>query len=273
MPELPEVETVRRGLTEQLSDQSHVVSVETSRKRLREPLPKSLAEKLVGQSILGIRRRAKYLLIDTEQSTVISHLGMSGSWRVAAVDEKSLKHDHCRIQFSDGRTLIYHDPRRFGLLLVTARGAEASTKWLQNLGLEPLSNEFTAEYLRDRARHKTVAVKNFIMDQKIVVGVGNIYIAEALFHAGLRPQRLAKRVDFLSWQRLVTAIKKVLGEAIDHGGTTLRDYRNSHGEEGAFQRELFVYGRAGEPCKKCGGAIVLMRQTGRSTYYCRVCQK
>ncbi len=273
MPELPEVETVCRGLREQLSAKSEVVSVALSRKKLREPMPKSLAAKLSGQAFIAVRRRAKYLLLDTENATVISHLGMSGSWRMAATDEAAQKHDHCRINFADGRSLIYHDPRRFGLLLLAELGAEQKSKWLKSLGLEPLSVDFTAAYMLQKAKRKSVAIKNFIMDQKIVVGVGNIYAAEALFHAGIRPQKLASRVDLASWQRLIAAIQNVLGDAIKHGGTTLRDYRNARGELGEFQAELFVYGRENENCKTCGSPIKWLKQTGRSSYFCKVCQK
>jgi formamidopyrimidine-DNA glycosylase len=274
VPELPEVETVCRGLHVELINTPAVIGVTYSGKKLRVPIAKqNISRALNGVKFQGVRRRAKFLLLDTAEATLISHLGMSGSWRMARTTDAALKHDHCKISFEDGRSLVYHDPRRFGLLLLSKRGEEEKSRWLNTLGVEPLSTAFTAEYMYKKAQKKTAPIKNFIMDQKIVVGVGNIYAAEALFHAGIKPQRAAGKIKLSEWQSLCQHVRKVLDSAINFGGTTLRDYRKASGETGAFQFELFVYGRGGEPCRVCKTPVALKMFTGRSTYWCNQCQK
>jgi formamidopyrimidine-DNA glycosylase len=273
MPELPEVETVRSGLESQLSDHPTITSVKLMRGDIRFPVPPELPARLKNQKILGVRRRAKYLLIDTPSAILLSHLGMTGSWRFTSAGDGD-KHDHCYIELSDGRKLAFRDPRRFGMLDLIEPGREADHPRLKSLGPEPLDqNLFNAEYLFKKSRKRHVAVKSFIMDQKIVVGVGNIYASEALFRAGLRPQRLAGRLSQLDCERLVTAIQKVLNEAIIAGGSSIRDYRNASGEAGAFQDSHQVYERGAEPCRVCGTQIRSKVIGGRSTYWCPSCQK
>lgn len=275
MPELPEVETVRSGLEKQLSEHPTITSVKLMRGDIRFEIPPELPVRLKGQRILGVRRRAKYLLIDTPKAILLSHLGMTGSWRFtdAKVSDAD-KHDHCYIELSDGRRLAFRDPRRFGMLDLVEPGREEEHPRLKSLGPEPLDSEhFNAGYLFKKSRKRHVAVKAFIMDQKIVVGVGNIYASEALFRARVRPQRLAGRLSQLDCERLVAAIHTVLSEAIVAGGSSIRDYRNASGESGAFQSSHQVYERGGDPCRICGATIRSKVIGGRSTYWCPSCQK
>jgi formamidopyrimidine-DNA glycosylase len=274
MPELPEVETVRRQLQIALAHQPQIAKVHLRRQRLRVDIPPELKSLLEGQCLVGFRRRAKYLLFDTKESTIISHLGMSGSWRMVASDEsESLKHDHCDIIFENGQRLVFHDPRRFGLIDQVPRGGEAESRWLRELGPEPLEKGFSAEYGFQAARGRKVPIKVFLMDQKVVVGIGNIYASEVLFLAGVRPKRWAAKVTKAEWQALVRATKRVLQSAIQSGGSTIRDYRQASGQKGAFQSRLRVYGRQGEPCMKCKTVLKHQVLGGRATYWCPRCQK
>jgi formamidopyrimidine-DNA glycosylase len=271
LPELPEVETTRRGIRPAL--RGHAVTGFVLReRRLRWPVDARLARELPGQRVVDVRRRAKYLLIELERGTLIAHLGMSGSLRVMPVEAPWLKHDHYELRLDDGRGLRFNDPRRFGSLhWVTDDPLEHPL--LADLGPEPLDAGFDGAYLAARARGRKVAVKQFLMDQRIVVGVGNIYASEALFRAGIHPRRAAGRVSGERYARLAKAVKAVLGEAIKQGGTTLRDYVNADGTPGYFRQKLYVYERDGQPCRRCGTPIRKLAQGQRSTYFCPSCQK
>lgn len=274
MPELPEVETVCRELQKILTvNPSCIREIQVLRRDLRVLIPKKLSQDLIGQKILNVRRRAKYLIFDTEKFTILSHLGMSGSWRIESDLQKSKKHDHCYIIFDNCRQLIYNDPRRFGLIELYSTKSEAQSRWLKHLGLEPFDQRLTGDYLRSKAKGKLTIIKNFIMNQKNLVGVGNIYAAEALFKAHVRPTRRIDRINRVEWHSIVEAIRSVLDSAIKNGGTTLRDYRQASGAAGNNQQSLNVYGRLGEKCKQCHSKINLRQINGRSTYWCPSCQK
>lgn len=271
MPELPEVETTRRGILPVLKNQR--ISLVTVRDtRLRWPVAPDFVRQLTGQRIRDVQRRAKYLLIELERGTVIWHLGMSGSLRVLASGTNPQLHDHIDVQLDSGRLLRFNDPRRFGCALWTGEDP-AQHELIAHLGPEPLGDDFDVDYLVARAKGRSVAIKQFIMNAEIVVGVGNIYASEALFRAGIRPRRAAGRVKREELARLVKAIKQVLGDAIKVGGTTLRDYVNANGSPGYFRQKLFAYERAGEPCRKCKTPILQIIQGNRSTYYCPHCQR
>ncbi len=270
MPELPEVETTRSGI-EPHSVGRKVEEVIVREGRLRWPVPHDLPEHLVGQRIESVERRAKYLLLRTAAGTVLMHLGMSGSLRVIEAGEPPLYHDHIDIRFDDGRALRFNDPRRFGCCLWLAPGE--SHPLLQTLGPEPLSDEFDGELLYRRSRGRRGPVKSFIMDGKVVVGVGNIYANESLFLAGIRPDRAAGRISRARYDALAENIKQVLTSAITQGGTTLRDFVGGDGKPGYFAQQLFVYGRGGQPCKRCGGTLREVRLGQRSTVYCVACQR
>lgn len=270
MPELPEVENVKRSL-EALGVRGQTFErVELHRANLRTPLAAALTRELPGQTLMAIERRAKFLLLSTERFSIVSHLGMTGSWRVLSGTEL-IKHDHVSLHFRSGLHLVFNDPRRFGVLELFAR--EASNRWLEHLGVEPLSPEFNGERLFTATRGVRTPIKSFIMDQKRVVGVGNIYASEALFRAGVRPRRRAARLTREEAAALAQAIKEVLLEAIAAGGSTIRDYRNSNGEQGSFQSRFRVYDRAGEDCGHCGAVIKNGFLTGRNTFWCPRCQR
>ncbi len=273
MPELPEVETVRRGLEELLENHPTIEQIQLTRKDIRFPIPKNFVSALEGQSITGVRRRAKYLFIDTPKVSLLSHLGMTGSWRIETKTPAHDKHDHCFIELSDRRILVFRDPRRFGVLDLVKPGEESKHKLLKALGPEPLDEtKFNADSFHERSRKRKVSIKVFIMDQKTVVGVGNIYASEALFRAKIRPQKLAGKLSRHEALRLVEAIRSVLTEAIEAGGSSIRDYKNAGGESGAFQDAHQVYERGGEPCRVCATPIRSKVIGGRSTYWCPKCQ-
>ncbi len=240
--------------------------------RLRWRVPRSLPAKIGGARIHSVGRRAKYLLITTDAGTLILHLGMSGSLRVLDAGSPPLAHDHVDLVLDSGRCLRFNDPRRFGCLLFTT-GEPARHKLLAGLAVEPLSEEFTADALWRRARGRRTSIKAFIMDSRIVAGVGNIYASEALFRAGIRPRLAAGRVSRARMESLVTAIRDVLNEAIGAGGTTLRDYVDAAGMPGYFGQRLFVYERTGKPCRRCKTPIRQFTQGQRSTYWCPHCQR
>ena len=271
MPELPEVETTRRGI-EALIGGRTVSGVEIRDRRLRWPVASHLARRLAGQRLRGVDRRAKYLLFRFDAGTLILHLGMSGSLRVLLEPIAPGPHDHVDIRFTGGRCLRLRDPRRFGSLHWTS--APAEHHWLlAELGPEPLHDAFDGAHLFARARGRSVAAKNFIMDSHIVVGVGNIYAAEALHLAGIHPNRAAGRISRDRCAALAAAIKAVLAGAIASGGTTLRDFAGADGEPGYFSQHLLVYDREGLPCR-CGEATIRRNLTGqRATYYCPRCQR
>ncbi|MEH6515552.1 MAG: bifunctional DNA-formamidopyrimidine glycosylase/DNA-(apurinic or apyrimidinic site) lyase [Halioglobus sp.] len=270
MPELPEVETTRLGV-EPYSAGFVVQDLLVRDSRLRWPVPEDLARKIRGQRIDSVERRAKYLLFNTTAGTLLMHLGMSGSLRVMNIADPLLRHDHLEIQFESGRCLRYNDPRRFGCCLWLAPGEQHPL--LSHLGPEPLSADFDGALLYRRSRGRKGPIKNFIMDGKVVVGVGNIYANEALFLAGIRPERAAGRVSLIRYERLAEQVKQVLTSAIEQGGTTLRDFVGGDGKPGYFAQQLYVYGRAGEPCKVCGLPLRERRLSQRTSVYCVTCQR
>ena len=270
MPELPEVETSRRGIAPWVLNQQ-VCGVVVRDRRLRWPVPGEIDRQLPGQVIRSLRRRAKYLLFETGAGTAILHLGMSGSLRIIDADEPAGKHDHVDIQFESGKAVRFRDPRRFGSLLWTDKPYEHNL--LRSLGPEPLSCEFDGDYLRRKARGRRVSIKQFIMNGSVVVGVGNIYASEALFLAGIHPRRRADRISAKRMLSLTDAIKSVLQSAIEAGGTTLRDFHGGDGEPGYFRQKLAVYGREGELCGRCKRPVSMIVLGQRSTFYCKDCQK
>lgn len=270
MPELPEVETVRRQLNKLLEDQPKLVTAKPLRADLRFPFPQF--SQLQNKKIHSIDRRAKYLLFDLGDHLLLSHLGMTGYWRFLK-DEFLDKHDHLLIKLSNGKSLVYNDPRRFGFVDVIEKTKMQESRWLHHLGPEPWDHgAFTAEYLFQKGRKAQRSVKVFLMDQEVVVGVGNIYASEALFAAKIDPRKLASKLKLEDWQRLVDVIPQILHQAVQSGGTTLRDYRNVFGGYGGHQVALKVYGRAKEPCVVCGEWIQKIVQGGRATYFCPSCQ-
>jgi len=271
MPELPEVETTRRGIEPYVTG-CMVEKMIVRERRLRWPIKKGLEQQLRGQRIINVSRRGKYLLLHTQAGTLIIHLGMSGSLRILPKDTAPLKHDHVDIVLDNQQYLRLRDPRRFGCVFWTTADP-LQHDLLKNLGPEPLSDAFDADYLYTTSRKRKVAIKQFIMNSHIVVGVGNIYANEALFLAGIRPGLAAGRLSKSRCQQLVEAIKSVLHQAIQQGGTTLRDFTASDGNPGYFQLQLNVYGRGGEPCSRCGTVIKCLHQGQRATYYCPKCQK
>ncbi len=270
MPELPEVETSRRGIAPWVVDQT-IVEVIVRERRLRWPVPAGLEQKLAGQDVESLGRRAKYLLFGTRHGTALMHLGMSGSLRIVEPDEPAGRHDHVDILLGNSKALRFRDPRRFGSLLWCERGKVHPL--LEGLGPEPLGGDFDGDYLWRRARGRRVAIKQFIMNAHIVVGVGNIYASEALFDAGIHPGRQARRVSLARMRKLADGIRAVLERALAAGGTTLRDFHGGDGEPGYFRQQLSVYDRAGQPCRRCGAAVRSRVQGQRSTFYCSRCQR
>ena len=269
MPELPEVETTRRGIAPHLEGH-RVTRLIVRDARLRWPIPEDLAIQVENQTFTAVRRRAKYLLMDIGGGTLISHLGMSGNLRLVPAETPVFKHEHVDIELDSGLTLRYTDPRRFGAMLWQRAGEVHPL--LARLGPEPLSADFDGERLYQLSRKRSMAVKPFIMDNAVVVGVGNIYVTEALFAAGIDPRREAGRISRARYQVLAEEIRKVLARAIESGGTTLRDFIGGDGKPGYFKQELFVYGRAGQLCKVCGTTLSEVRLGQRSTVFCRRCQ-
>ncbi|RLQ20913.1 bifunctional DNA-formamidopyrimidine glycosylase/DNA-(apurinic or apyrimidinic site) lyase [Seongchinamella sediminis] len=270
MPELPEVETTRRGVAPHVSGRK-VQSLLVRERRLRWPIPDDLPAIIAGQQLAAVERRAKYLLFHTAPGSVLVHLGMSGSLRLVSPAEPAAFHDHFDMVFSGGNILRYNDPRRFGCCLWQPAGE--THPLLAGLGPEPLSADFDGELLYRRARGRRGPVKSFLMDQKVVVGVGNIYANEALFLAGIRPNRAAGRISRVRYQALADRIKQVLTSAIEQGGTTLRDFVGGDGKPGYFAQQLYVYGRQGLPCKQCGEKLQESRISQRTSVYCVACQR
>ncbi len=288
MPELPEVETVRRGLAPAMEGE-HFTKVEVRRGDLRWPLPKGFARRLHGKTVEGLGRRAKYLLADLSSGDVLlMHLGMSGSFRVGKDAKpgvyyhersKSTAHDHIVFHMSNGATITFNDPRRFGSMKLVPRAKLDQEPLLRALGPEPLGNEFDAAMLAKACAGKKTSLKAALSDQRVVAGLGNIYVCEALFRARLSPKRRASTIadrhgkPHEHAERLVDAIKAVLSDAIEAGGSSLRDHRRADGSLGDFQHNFRVYDREGEPCPNCKGKIKRIVQVGRSTFYCPSCQK
>lgn len=271
MPELPEVETTRRGIAPHVEGK-RIAEVSVRQASLRWPVPAALAEQLPGQLITSVSRRAKYLLFHTGRGCMLVHLGMSGSLRVVDKAEPVRKHDHVDIVVSGGKVLRFHDPRRFGCMLWIQEPV-AEHPLLADLGPEPLADAFTARYLFDASRRRKVPIKSFIMDGHVVVGVGNIYANEALFAAGIAPDREAGSVSLARYVLLVAEIRGVLARAIDVGGTTLRDFIGGDGKPGYFKQSLNVYGRGGEACTNCQKSLLEFRLGQRTTVYCPRCQR
>jgi len=288
MPELPEVETVRRGLAP-VMEGKRFAKVEVRRGDLRWPLPKGFAQKLNGKTVQGLGRRAKYLLADLSSGDVLlMHLGMSGSFRVGKDSapgtyyherSKSTAHDHIVFHMSNGATVTFNDPRRFGSMKLVPRARLEDEPLLRSLGPEPLGNEFDAAMLAKACAGKKTSLKAALSDQRVVAGLGNIYVCEALFRARLSPKRIASTIAERNGkpneraEKLVDAIKAVLKDAIEAGGSSLRDHRRADGSLGDFQHNFQVYDREGEPCPCCKGKIKRIVQGGRSTFYCPSCQK
>lgn len=271
MPELPEVETTRRGIAPHIEN-NIIIDVIVHNRNMRWPIPNGLKSKLKNQKIISVTRRAKYLLIKTETGTLILHLGMSGSLRILATKAPVEKHDHFELQFKNGICLRLRDPRRFGAVLWT-KDNPLKHKLLINLGPEPLDKTFNAELLFEKSRKRKTTIKQFIMDAKVVVGVGNIYASESLFLSGINPKKQAGKITKKNSSDLTTSIKKILKIAIKQGGTTLKDFKSSDGKPGYFQQKLNVYNKTNEPCKKCKKPIKQITLGQRSTFYCDFCQK
>ena len=293
MPELPEVETVRRGLQPAMEG-SKIVKAEARRKDLRFPFQKDFIARLEGQTVTGLGRRAKYLMADLGSGDVLlMHLGMSGSFRVLHDDGKKVPgqfhhqrsddraHDHVVFHMSSGAAVVFNDPRRFGYMKIIARKALEDEPLLKGLGPEPLGNEFDAAMLARSCANKKTSLKAALLDQRVVAGLGNIYVCEALFRSQLSPRRLAATLATKKGEptdharRLVNAIHAVLNQAIKAGGSSLRDHRQTSGELGYFQHSFQVYDREGEPCHTagCSGIVKRFTQNGRSTFWCPKCQK
>lgn len=270
MPELPEVETTRRGLLPHAVGR-RIAAVHIYDSRLRWPVPSDLPARAAGRAIERVDRRSKYLLFRLGRDTLLVHLGMTGSLRVHSRAPARRPHDHVDIVLDNGVTLRYHDPRRFGTLL-WVRGDAAAHPLIAALGAEPFSPAFNADALFRGTRGRRVAIKLALMDNRLVVGVGNIYASEALFRAGIRPTRAAGRLSRPRLARLVDEVRSTLAEAIEKGGSTLRDYVDSTGRPGEFQLDYAVYGREGEPCRRCGTPVRAIRQGQRATFFCPRCQ-
>jgi formamidopyrimidine-DNA glycosylase len=293
MPELPEVETVRRGL-QPVMEGSKIVKAEARRKDLRFPFQKDFTARLTGQTVTGLGRRAKYLMADlTSGDVLLMHLGMSGSFRILRDGDGKIQgdfhhprgkdetHDHVVFHMSSGAAVVFNDPRRFGYMKIIARNALEEEPLLKGLGPEPLGNEFDAAMLAASCFNKKTSLKAALLDQRVVAGLGNIYVCEALFRAHLSPRRLAATLSTKKAEptdhakRLVTAIHAVLNQAIKAGGSSLRDHRQTSGELGYFQHSFQVYDREGQKCQtgNCGGIVRRFTQNGRSTFWCPKCQK
>ena len=270
MPELPEVETTRRGLAPHVAGR-RVEQVVLRRADLRWPIPPEVSKLLPGQRVDGIRRRAKYLLLDTAAGSALMHLGMSGSLRLTPCGTPVRAHDHFDLVLDDGRALRFNDPRRFGCLLW--QPPDEVHPLLRSLGPEPLADGFDGDWLWTLSRGRRAPVKTFLMDQSVVVGVGNIYAAEALFMAGISPLRAAGRVSRARYGALADAVKQILRAAIERGGTTLRDFLAPDGAPGYFEQELSTYGRGGQPCQRCGAALRQGVVGQRATVWCGRCQR
>lgn len=276
MPELPEVETTRRGLLPLVG--KTVKSVTIRHPTLRWPIPQHLPQTLPNQTLRGLTRRAKYILCEFDTGVLLVHLGMSGRIQLLECNYPPEKHDHFDIQFNpdiesnDGQVLRLRDPRRFGAVL-WIDNKDSSHPLLNSLGPEPLEDSFNAKYLHKALSNKTLAIKNAIMDSHVVVGVGNIYASESLFRARIHPETSAKTLTIKRCTQLVSEIKSTLQDALAAGGSSLRDFFGTDGNPGYFQQEYFVYGRTGEPCKVCAKPIKCIRLGQRSTFYCEHCQK
>ena len=283
MPELPEVETVRRGL-EPVMTGAVIASAQVNRPDLRWPFPDGMADRLTGQRVLALRRRSKYILADLSSGeTLLIHLGMSGRMLISGalpgdfhhIHPAPAKHDHVVLNMENAARVTFNDARRFGAMDLLPTATAEAHPLLASLGPEPFGNEFSEEYLVSRLKGRETPIKSALLDQKIIAGLGNIYVCEVLFRAGISPTRVAGRISAARIAGLVPIIRQVLAEAIDAGGSSLRDYRQTDGELGYFQHRFHVYDREGQPCTTpgCGGTIARLVQSGRSSFHCPVCQR
>jgi formamidopyrimidine-DNA glycosylase len=270
MPELPEVETTRKGILPYI-DQQTVKTVIVRQPKLRWPVPEEIHD-MQGERIQTVTRRGKYILLETSKGTALIHLGMSGSLRVLDEGVEPEKHDHIDLVFANKKIIRLRDPRRFGAVLWTTKNPHKH-KLIRSLGPEPLSEDFNCDYLFECSRGRKVSIKQFIMNGHVVVGVGNIYACESLFKAGISPKVLAGKISKKRYEKLVKVIKEVLAFAIEQGGTTLKDFVQAEGSPGYFQQQLNVYGRGGEDCLVCESTVNQIKQGQRSTFYCSKCQK
>ncbi len=277
MPELPEIETVKLGLEKTVLG-SVIISTKIFRRDLRFPIEEKLEKLILNKRVLGVGRRSKYLLFFlNKETTLVLHLGMSGKINVGIKSEnqyKAKKHDHLIMSFDNGFLLIYNDPRRFGFV-ETIQGDYIDYQRFENIGIEPLSKKFDGKHLWLKVKNSSRTLKNILMDQKVVSGLGNIYVSEALWDSQINPTRVGKNMSLTDCKKLVVSIKKVLDKAIKFGGTTLKDFRQVGGEVGYFQNKLQVYGKEGQACfrRKCKGTVEKTIISGRSTFYCSTCQK
>jgi formamidopyrimidine-DNA glycosylase len=274
MPELPEVETVVRGLQQTIVGKKFT-AIQTSGKTMRMPMPSNIESRLSGCSVSRVRRISKYVVIELDdQQTLVLHLGMSGRVVFHVKHQARQKHDHLICSFDDGSELVFNDARRFGLVALMEASTVTQHKLFANLGIEPLTEELNGEYLYQVSKSRKTPIKNLIMNANIIVGVGNIYACESLFLSGIKPNRPACDLSLRDCKSLVENIKKVLLAAIESGGSTLRDYAQSSGESGYFQHHFKVYGKEGDECEACQNAIIAnMKLAGRSSFYCPECQK
>ncbi len=282
MPELPEVETVKRGIEPALKGKV-ITRAQAMVPKLRFDIPAGFSQYLTGRTVVNLRRRSKYILIDLDNDTVLlNHLGMSGSFRVYGPNEEAetKKHDHVILETSDGYHLHYNDPRRFGMMDIFKREDEATHPLLCHMGPEPMDEALTAAYLKQKFGGRKTAIKTALLDQKNIAGLGNIYVCEALNRSGISPKRMAGNISKPRLEVLVSHIKQVIDDAIQAGGSSLKDHKKTDGTMGYFQHSFKAYDRAGQPCqmvdkndKPCSGTIQRMVQTGRSTFYCPRCQK
>jgi formamidopyrimidine-DNA glycosylase len=274
VPELPEVEVLRRSLEARVLG-DRIERVRVFHRLLREPVDsRRLSRRCAGRRIVALRRRAKYLLIDLEgDSTLVMHLGMSGRVTVVDASEPREAHEHVVLELATGRRIRFRDPRRFGLVLALPTGEVERDRHFRALGVEPLDGGFSGERLRSAARGRRGPVKSFLLDGRVVAGVGNIYASEALYRARIHPTRSVSRLSAERWERLGEAVREVLASAIEQGGTTLNDFTDGEGNAGYFQVALRAYGREGERCGRCGGRIRRIEQSGRGTFYCPGCQR
>lgn len=271
MPELPEVETVARNLSDILKPPFKILEWSFFRKDLRFPIPQKRLNALVLTPIQKITRRAKYLLFETSDAVIISHLGMTGSWRVEMKGWEKRKHDHVAFRFSAHQFLVYEDARRFGFLEVCKKSD--LSKRFRGVGVEPLDSDFDEKQITDQFRKLSAPIKNALMNQKLVVGIGNIYASEILFRAKVSPLKKCSNVSEKDYQKIWLFSRQILTEAISLGGSTIENYKNSFGESGGFQNSHQVYGRAGEKCPNCAGSIKSKILAGRNTFWCSTCQR
>jgi len=275
MPELPEVETVMRGLDPAMTGQT-IIKAQTRRPNLRIPFPDNLVDVLNGALVSYMTRRAKYILIHLDNAHIlVIHLGMSGRVLIEKGAYEPQKHDHFLMTMNDGTQIIYNDPRRFGMIFLVKEGEQNLHKAFKDMGPEPLGNDFSAPFLKERLKGKSSSIKQALLDQRVVSGLGNIYVCEALYESGIHPKMQAGRISLPRLEKLTQNIKAVLRRAIEAGGSSLKDYRQADGELGYFQHSFKVYDREGDSCTQCKSDKPIQRivQSGRSTFFCATCQK